>query len=65
MTDVDRKSAGRLMTSTAVFKNLIFIKFFGFSARTSLFHRSKQPIISNIQDDGSYSVLSRGPVKVY
>ena len=36
MTDVDRRSAGRLMASTALFKNLIFIKSFGFSAQTSL-----------------------------
>ena len=36
MTDVDRRSAGRLMASTALFKNLIFIKCFGFSAGTSL-----------------------------
>ena len=33
MTDVDRRSAGRLMASTALFKNLIFIKCFGFSAK--------------------------------
>ena len=36
MTDVDCRSAGRLMASTALFKNLIFIKCFGFSAGTSL-----------------------------
>ena len=36
MTDVDRRSAGRLMASTALFKNFIFIKCFGFSAGTSL-----------------------------
>ena len=36
VTDVDRRSAGRLMASTALFKNLIFIKCFGFSAGTSL-----------------------------
>ena len=36
MTDVDGGSVGRLMTSSALFKNLIFIKFFGFSAGTSL-----------------------------
>ena len=36
MTDVERSRAGRLMVSTALFKNLIFIKFFGFSIRTSL-----------------------------
>ena len=36
MTDVDRRSAGRLMALTALFKNLIFIKCFGFSAGTSL-----------------------------
>ena len=35
MTDVDRRSAGRLMASTALLKNLIFIKCFGFSAGTS------------------------------
>ena len=31
VTDVDRRSDGRLMASTALFKNLIFIKLFGFS----------------------------------
>ena len=31
MTDVDRRSAGKLMASTALFKNLIFIKCFGYS----------------------------------
>ena len=36
MTYVDHKSAGRLMASTALFKNLIFIKFFGFSVGASL-----------------------------
>ena len=36
MTDVDRRSTGRLIAYTAVFKKLIFIKFFGFSAGTSL-----------------------------
>ena len=36
MTDVDRRSAGRLVVSTALLKNLIFIKCFGFSAGTSL-----------------------------
>ena len=36
MTDVDRRSAGRLMASTALFKNLIFIKCFVFSPGTSL-----------------------------
>ena len=36
MTDVDHRSAGRLMVSTALFGNLIFINFFGFSAGTSL-----------------------------
>ena len=36
MTEVDRRSAGRLMASTALFKILIFIKCFGFSAGTSL-----------------------------
>ena len=36
VTDVDHRSAGRLMASTALFKNLIFIKCFGFSAGTSL-----------------------------
>ena len=36
MTDVDRRSAGRLLASTALLKNLIFIKCFGFSAGTSL-----------------------------
>ena len=32
MTDVDHRSAGRLMASTALFKNLIFIKCFGSQA---------------------------------
>ena len=36
MTDVDRRSAGRLMASTVLFKNLIFIKCFGFSAELLL-----------------------------
>ena len=36
VTDVDRGSAGRLIACTALFKNLIFIKFFGFSTGTSL-----------------------------
>ena len=36
MTDVDHRSTGRLMASTALFKNLIFIKFFGPYAGTSL-----------------------------
>ena len=36
MTDVDRRSAGRLMASTALFKNLIFINCFDLSAQTSL-----------------------------
>ena len=35
VTDVERSRAGRLMASTALFKNLIFIKFFGFSIGTS------------------------------
>ena len=42
MTDVDRRSAGRLMASTALFKNLIFIKCFGFSAGTSLLSYEKE-----------------------
>ena len=36
MTDVDRSRAGRLMASTALLKNLIFTKFFGFSNGISL-----------------------------
>ena len=36
VTDVNHRSAGRFMASTALLKNLIFIKCFGFSARTSL-----------------------------
>ena len=36
VTDVDHRSAGRLMALTALFKNLILIKCFGFSAGTSL-----------------------------
>ena len=36
MTDVDHRNAGRLMASTALFKNLISIKCFRFSAGTSL-----------------------------
>ena len=39
VTDVDRGSAGRVMASTALLKSLIFIKFFGFSAGTSLLTR--------------------------
>ena len=27
-------------------------------------HRSKQPVTGNVRDDGSYSILSRGVVKV-
>ena len=50
MTDVDRRSVGRLMALTALLKNLIFIKCFGFSAGTSLSHRSKQPVFGNVQD---------------
>ena len=41
MTDVDRRSAGRLMASTALFKNLVFIKFFGFSFLFLFFNFSK------------------------
>ena len=36
VTDVDCRSAGSLMASTALFKKLIFIKCFGFSSGTSL-----------------------------
>ena len=36
VTDVERSRAGRLMAYTALFKNLIFIKFCGFSIRTSI-----------------------------
>ena len=64
MTDVDHRSAGRLMALTALFKNLIFIKCFGFSAGTSLLTGLKQPEIGNVQDDGNYSILSRRVVKV-
>ena len=32
VADADCKSAGRLMASTALLKNFIFIKAFGFSA---------------------------------
>ena len=60
MTDVYCRSARRLMVSTALLKNLIFIKCFGFSAGTSLL----MGLIGNVQDDGSYSILSRGVVKV-
>ena len=35
-TDADCRSAERLMAFTALLKNLIFIKFFGFPAGTSL-----------------------------
>ena len=52
MTD-DRSRAGRLIVSKALLKNSIFIKFFGFSIGTSfIFHRSTQPVIGNVQDDG-------------
>ena len=64
MTDVDRRSAGRLMASTALFKNLIFIKCFGFSAGTSLLTGLNNLKIGNVQDDGNYSILSRRVVKV-
>ena len=36
MTDADRSSTVRLMASTALFKNLIFIKFADFSAGISV-----------------------------
>ena len=35
LTDVEGSRAGRFMASTALFKNLIFRKFFGFSTGTS------------------------------
>ena len=63
MTDGDCRSAGRLIASTALFKNLIFIKCFGFSAGTSLLTGLNNLKLA-VQDDGNYSILSRRVVKV-
>ena len=52
VTDVDRSRARRLMASTALFKNLIFIKIFLLLQGNITSQRSKQPVIGNVEDDG-------------
>ena len=56
MTDVDCRSAGRLMAFDSFNQKSDFHKMLWLLCWNVTSHRSKQPEIGNVQDDGNYSL---------